>query len=646
MALNEQQIKELNIAQTRVDQGTPGTEDVKNLEFAKTQGFEPVAVSGQSDEAVSTAPTVPVKLDVEPVIPVDVLDQSPVTSNDISQQLLAGQQRQELQTQNFLTEIKGLKEQTLEATKPTEQETELITDIGDITQQARVLRASFKGGIDQITGQAIPLSIAMGQTRELENQANRRLEALSISQAPLVDTLNTLQSAREVKLTQLNILTDFARDNFALLRQDAQANKEIQLQIFEIQREEQRFKQQEQQVAKEFAFENNITAPFYRAGGIIYNTQTGESIYRQVGRGIETLDGSIKFNTPEQFFAHSGLTNFDQIQDAPTQGSQEEKALVFDLISKYPDAGISPGDDFATAQSRLPNSRIYQDQVRPPISLGSGTGISSTITTETFNDEFIPQNFEEFIAEKSQEQNRSIAFPEEFRQEFENKLISDEIQFANDQLQQEKQLLNQVSPEAKLVYNNENALENFTNTRKGEILTELASAGLTPGGLGRKQGNKLRAEFTALSKDFVKQRNSISRVRASGKDPSGAGDLALIFNFMKVLDPASVVRESEFATAENTGSVPERIWARYNKILTGQRLSPAQREDFLDRAEKLFDEAVINNSQLVSEFTRLSEQANVNPDAVIIKFESSVNQPTPDGLTDDEAFQKYLQITQ
>lgn len=70
---------------------------------------------------------------------------------------------------------------------------------------------------------------------------------------------------------------------------------------------------------------------------------------------------------------------------------------------------------------------------------------------------------------------------------------------------------------------------------------------------------------------------------------SAAGDISLIFAFMKMLDPGSTVREGEFATAQNSGSVNENIWASYNKAVTGERLVPSRRADFKGQAKAIFD---------------------------------------------------------
>lgn len=130
----------------------------------------------------------------------------------------------------------------------------------------------------------------------------------------------------------------------------------------------------------------------------------------------------------------------------------------------------------------------------------------------------------------------------------------------------------------------------------------------------------IRKEFTKLSGDFIKMRSAIGKVRQAATDPSAAGDLAMIFSFMKILDPGSVVRESEFATAQNTAGVPERIRAQYNRILSGERLSEKQRQDFLDTANRGFETQLKTQQQLEQSFRALAERQNMNPDDVVLDF--------------------------
>ncbi len=134
------------------------------------------------------------------------------------------------------------------------------------------------------------------------------------------------------------------------------------------------------------------------------------------------------------------------------------------------------------------------------------------------------------------------------------------------------------------------------------------------------QADKLRKAFTAGAGDFVKARDAYGRVLASAKDASPAGDLALIFNFMKVLDPGSVVRESEFATAANSGAFGERIKAAVGRVTGGERLSPDMRRDFVTRASELYETQGRQHDNLRSEYGRLASAFDLSPENVIVDY--------------------------
>lgn len=141
---------------------------------------------------------------------------------------------------------------------------------------------------------------------------------------------------------------------------------------------------------------------------------------------------------------------------------------------------------------------------------------------------------------------------------------------------------------------------------------------------------KIRKEFRDETKTFKDQQSSFGRILASAREPSAAGDLALIFNYMKVLDPGSTVREGEFATAASAGGVDERIVAQYNRIRDGERLTEGQRRDFVQRASKLYQEAAGDFEGSVEEYRTLSESYGFDPERVILR---SVKYP-PDAYAD------------
>ena len=106
------------------------------------------------------------------------------------------------------------------------------------------------------------------------------------------------------------------------------------------------------------------------------------------------------------------------------------------------------------------------------------------------------------------------------------------------------------------------------------------------------QSDNLRGEVNKLAKElqFTDTFTAFNRIAASN-DGTPAGDLALIFNYMKMLDPGSTVREGEFATAQNAAGVPDRVRNAVNQLISGERLSDAQRKNFTEQAKLIFDKA-------------------------------------------------------
>jgi hypothetical protein len=176
--------------------------------------------------------------------------------------------------------------------------------------------------------------------------------------------------------------------------------------------------------------------------------------------------------------------------------------------------------------------------------------------------------------------------------------------------------------------------------------TESGAFGITPStasGLSdltpaqQSAAFKLADDFEGASKEFFKQRDAYNRVLASAEEPSAAGDLALIFNYMKVLDPGSTVREGEFATAQNSGSIPDVLTARYNKVIKGERLSDTQRTDFTTRATKLFDSAAKQQEATTKTFTNRAEAFGIPPSFVVRDTTPAGQATLPPVITDDEA---------
>jgi hypothetical protein len=131
-----------------------------------------------------------------------------------------------------------------------------------------------------------------------------------------------------------------------------------------------------------------------------------------------------------------------------------------------------------------------------------------------------------------------------------------------------------------------------------------------------KLEKEARNEIEKRSIGFAATQDAYGRINAAQDTP--AGDISLIISFMKMLDPGSVVREGEFATAQNAAGVPERIRNIYNQMKDGTRLTETQRSEFKSQAFDLFDVAAADNSVIMEGYQKLVENQGLNPENVFI----------------------------
>lgn len=132
--------------------------------------------------------------------------------------------------------------------------------------------------------------------------------------------------------------------------------------------------------------------------------------------------------------------------------------------------------------------------------------------------------------------------------------------------------------------------------------------------------------------DIVKRAQSyetITQAAAGARAGNASSQIALVFSFMKMLDPTSVVRESEYATAANAAGVPDRIRNMYNKLLDGVFLTPEQVDNMVNEASAQARGAIRQQGNLMREFRRRAEQRGINPDMVVYDFWEGLEVPEP-----------------
>jgi len=154
------------------------------------------------------------------------------------------------------------------------------------------------------------------------------------------------------------------------------------------------------------------------------------------------------------------------------------------------------------------------------------------------------------------------------------------------------------------------------------------------------QEKDLRKEFDVASKPFKETMENFNKsfALATKENPTGASDIALVFAFMKTLDPRSVVREGEQATAERAGGVPATIRNFYNKLLTGERFDPRVRDDIVGAASTIVLGQIETQRELEEKYQRLSDSYGLNASNVytsLLPQQGSFLNPTIAETRDD-----------
>lgn len=137
--------------------------------------------------------------------------------------------------------------------------------------------------------------------------------------------------------------------------------------------------------------------------------------------------------------------------------------------------------------------------------------------------------------------------------------------------------------------------------------------GLTEPDKRLREGD-LRKEYNALPdiKAYNEVNTAYKQIKVSTERPSPANDLAAATKFMKLLDPNSVVRESELIMAVEASGLADRISNTGNRILKGEKLTPTQRKDFFDAATQFYKIAEDKKRAIDTQYTNIGIESDLN----------------------------------
>lgn len=151
-----------------------------------------------------------------------------------------------------------------------------------------------------------------------------------------------------------------------------------------------------------------------------------------------------------------------------------------------------------------------------------------------------------------------------------------------------------------------------------------------------KRENALRDEFNTLTKDFRTVQDAYSKIQSTSDN--GAGDMSMLYSYVKLLDPGSVVRESEFATAAAAGSFGERVQGAVKGILSGGRLSPSLRKEFTDEAGRIYGGQKQGYDRLTTNYKDIAGRYGLDPKNIINDYAAPQGQGGQGGnISKDDA---------
>lgn len=150
-----------------------------------------------------------------------------------------------------------------------------------------------------------------------------------------------------------------------------------------------------------------------------------------------------------------------------------------------------------------------------------------------------------------------------------------------------------------------------------------------------KDEQALRKEYTDQSKDYIQLSEGYGKVKgALASDPtrSAPATLAAATQFMKMLDPSSVVRESELGMALAAAGMWDRFQNLYNTVQHGKVLTPQQASEFGRIADVVFGAANAAHQKRVQHYRGLSQSYNFNPDRVVPDYTPKAAAPAARAL--------------
>ena len=146
-----------------------------------------------------------------------------------------------------------------------------------------------------------------------------------------------------------------------------------------------------------------------------------------------------------------------------------------------------------------------------------------------------------------------------------------------------------------------------------------SSVSVNTGQKGFDNTLKLRGDFRSepIYKAHQEVQSAYAQIQQSLKMASPVGDLAGATKIMKLLDPGSVVRESELGMAMAASGAMDRLTNYAGNVINGTKLTPTQRKDFQTLADALYKESANQYNSKRTEYQGIADRNGLNVQDVL-----------------------------
>lgn len=133
---------------------------------------------------------------------------------------------------------------------------------------------------------------------------------------------------------------------------------------------------------------------------------------------------------------------------------------------------------------------------------------------------------------------------------------------------------------------------------------------------------KLGDDYRAQSKNFKEVSDAYRQINSTldKATTSPAATLAAATKFMKLLDPGSVVRESELGMALAATGVFDRATNYFNTLQSGKVLTPNQVADFKNITGQIYKAAQTGQQQIDASYTKQAQTYKLRPEMIVQDF--------------------------